>query len=80
VDLDAHFHRGLIGAKLDHLERDILRKCDALDIAVRIFFTKLPPIVASLIVVFKVALGTPLALLLGPAFVITNMLSRQLIR
>lgn len=80
VDLDAHFHRGLLGVELDKMQRDALRKCESLDTSVRIFCTKLPVAIASLILVFKDVLGITLAFLLGLTFILANILSRQLSR
>src|SRR6266566_2761514 len=57
VDLEAGFHSGLIGTKLNKVQRDALRKCDSLDGIIRICITKLPVVVVSLVWVFKPIIG-----------------------
>ncbi len=78
VDLGAHFHRLLLGVKLTSIQRDALRKCDSSDTTIRIFATKIPVTIASLVLIFKGDLGTPLALLLSVALAFANVLSRLL--
>ncbi|KAJ9129539.1 hypothetical protein NKR23_g12516 [Pleurostoma richardsiae] len=78
VELDTHLHNSLIGAKLNHKQRDALRKCISLDTAIRIFITKILIAVVSLTLAFRPAMGTPLALVASPTLVAVNQLSRRL--